>query len=137
MKPRNLDPSAGNLISDHDARTRKDDLRSGTPLWARTPHSALRAARVLARGRFDVIVVGAGISGAMMAEALRGAGRSVLVFDRRPPVRGSTAASSAMIQHEIDMPLTRLRRRIGRDKADRAWLRSPGRWRIWWCWRSG
>ncbi len=29
-----------------------------------------------------------------------------------------------MIQHEIDVPLTRLRRKVGADRADRAWLRS-------------
>ncbi len=111
-------------MPDQDASTRKDDLHSGTPFWVRTPHSALHARRGPVRDRFDVIVIGAGISGALMAEALTRAGRSVLVLDRRPPVRGSIAASTAMIQHEIDMPLTRLRRRIGRDKAGRAWLRS-------------
>lgn len=107
-----------------DARTRKDDLRTGTPLWVRTPGSAVQAESALPRDRFDVIVVGAGISGALAAEALTRAGRSVLVLDRRPPVRGSTPASTAMIQHEIDVPLIRLRRQSSRDRADRAWLRS-------------
>lgn len=104
--------------------TRKDDLRTGTPFWVRTPHSTVDAQPALPRDRFDVIVVGAGISGALVAEALTRAGKSVLILDRRPPVRGSTPASTAMIQHEIDMPLTRLRRKIGKDRADRAWLRS-------------
>ncbi len=111
-------------MADHDARTRKDDLRTGTPFWVKTPHSTVPAARGLSRDRFDVIVVGAGISGALVAEALTRAGKSVLILDRRPPVRGSTPASTAMIQHEIDMPLTRLRRKIGADHADRAWRRS-------------
>lgn len=111
-------------MADHDARTRKDDLRTGTPFWVKTPRSTVPAARGLSRDRFDVIVVGAGISGALVAEALTRAGKSVLILDRRPPVRGSTPASTAMIQHEIDMPLTRLRRKIGADHADRAWRRS-------------
>ncbi len=106
-----------------EAETRADDLRTGTPLWVRTPHSAVRAEPSLPRGRFDVIVVGAGISGALAAEALTRAGKSVLILDRRPAVRGSTPASTAMIQHEIDVPLTGLRRRIG-EGADAAWLRS-------------
>lgn len=106
------------------AKTRKDDLRSGTPFWVRTPHSTVEASAALTRDRYDVIVVGAGISGALVAEALTRAGKSVLILDRRPPVRGSTPASTAMIQHEIDVPLTRLRRAIGKDHADRAWLRS-------------
>jgi len=109
---------------DHKAKTRKDDLRTGTPFWVKTPHSTVKAETGLTRDRFDVIVVGAGISGALAAEALTRAGKSVLILDRRPPVRGSTPASTAMIQHEIDTPLTRLRRKIGKDHADRAWIRS-------------
>lgn len=111
-------------MADHDARTRKDDLRTGTPFWLRTPHSTVPAEGRLVRDRFDAIVVGAGISGALVAEALSRAGRAVLILDRRPPVRGSTPASTAMIQHEIDVPLTRLRRKIGADHAGRTWLRS-------------
>ncbi len=106
------------------AKTRKDDLRTGTPFWVKTPHSTVAAQSTLTRDHFDVIVVGAGISGAMVAEALTRTGKSVLILDRRPPVRGSTPASTAMIQHEIDVPLIRLRKKIGKDHADRAWLRS-------------
>ena len=93
-------------MPDRDAETRKDDLRTGTPFWVKTPHSTVTAEREADAGHVDVIVVGAGISGALMAEALSRAGRSVLILDRRPPVRGSTPASTAMIQHEIDVPLT-------------------------------
>lgn len=106
------------------ASTRKDDLRTGTPLWVRTPRSAIEAEARLCRDRVDAIVVGAGISGALVAEALTRMKMTVLILDARPPVRGSTPASTAMIQHEIDVPLTRLRKMIGRDRADRAWLRS-------------
>lgn len=106
------------------ANTREDDLRTGTPLWVKTPHSTVEALPALPRDRCDAVVVGAGISGALMAEALTRAGKSVLVLDRRPPVRGSTPASTAMIQHEIDVPLTRLQKKIGTEHADRAWLRS-------------
>ncbi|MDZ4310857.1 MAG: FAD-binding oxidoreductase [Cypionkella sp.] len=111
-------------MPDHDANTRKDNLRSGTPFWIKTPHSSIKTEPRLSRDRFDVIVVGAGISGALVAEGLTRAGKSVLILDRRPAVRGSTPASTAMIQHEIDVPLTILRKKIGSDHANRAWLRS-------------
>ncbi|PIO97371.1 NAD(P)/FAD-dependent oxidoreductase [Pleomorphomonas carboxyditropha] len=111
-------------MPDRHAATRTDDLRTGTPLWTRTPHSTVAAERTLPRERFDVIVVGAGISGALVAEALTRAGKSVLIVDRRPPVRGSTPASTAMILHEIDVPLTRLGRQIGEARANAAWRRS-------------
>lgn len=91
-----------------DAETRKDDLRTGKPYWLTTrgisaPHRADPG-----RDRFDVVVVVAGISGALTAEALTQQGRKVLILDRRSPVSGSTPASTAMIQHEIDVPLTEL-----------------------------
>jgi glycine/D-amino acid oxidase-like deaminating enzyme len=59
-----------------------------------------------------------------MAHALADGKRSVLVLDRRQPVHGSTLASTAMIQHEIDIPLHALSRMIGKEKAVRAWKRS-------------
>lgn len=106
------------------AQTRKDDLYTGAPFWVHTPHSTLKAQSKLTKDRYDIIVVGSGISGALVAEALSAEGKSVLIVDRRSPVRGSTVASTAMIQHEIDIPLTKLRKSIGKDKADRAWRRS-------------
>lgn len=111
-------------MKDRDAETRSDDLTTGMPLWVRTPRSTVAAQSDLTTDRADVVVVGAGISGALVAEALSRAGRSVLIVDARPPVRGSTSASTAMIQHEIDVPLIRLRKQIAADHADRAWLRS-------------
>lgn len=71
----------------------------------------------------DVLIVGAGISGALIAEVLS-FDHQVVVVDRRAPVSGSTPASTALIEYEIDTPLTTLRRKIGREKADRAWQRS-------------
>lgn len=59
-----------------------------------------------------------------MAQALAADGRHILVVDRREPVRGSTLASTAMIQHEIDIPLSQLSKAIGAKKAMRAWRRS-------------
>ena len=59
-----------------------------------------------------------------MAHALADGKRSVLVADRRQPVHGSTLASTAMIQHEIDIPLHKLADMIGEEKAQRAWRRS-------------
>jgi glycine/D-amino acid oxidase-like deaminating enzyme len=59
-----------------------------------------------------------------MANALASQYERVVVLDRRAPVHGSTAASTAMLQFEIDEPLTMLGRRIGMEKAGRAWRRS-------------
>jgi glycine/D-amino acid oxidase-like deaminating enzyme len=72
----------------------------------------------------DVLIVGAGVSGAMMAEALTTDGREVTIVDRRGPVKGSTPASTALVEYEIDTPLIKLARQIGRRDAERAWRRS-------------
>lgn len=104
--------------------TRKLDLRTGRPVW-----SAYRAPRVptAALNRdilTDVLVVGMGVSGAMVAEALAADGRSVVVIDRRGALKGSTAATTALVAFEIDQPLSKLERTIGKERAARAWRRS-------------
>lgn len=104
--------------------TRKRRLHQDLPFWAATPNiSAAFVARPSARA-WDAIIVGGGISGALMAEALTRRKQRVLILDRREPVRGSTLASTAMIQHEIDVPLHQLARQIGDDAAARSWRRS-------------
>lgn len=74
--------------------------------------------------RCDVCIVGMGISGAMIAEALTADGHDVVAIDRRGPLKGSTPATTALVQYEIDQPLTKLVHIIGREKAERAWRRS-------------
>jgi glycine/D-amino acid oxidase-like deaminating enzyme len=59
-----------------------------------------------------------------MAYALCRRYDNVLVLDRRAPIQGATSASTAMLQFEIDEPLTSLSDKIGSAKAARAWRRS-------------
>lgn len=69
----------------------------------------------------DVVVIGAGVTGALVADALSEAGLSVVVLDRRAPACGSTAASTALVSYEIDTSLTDLSDMIGADNAVRAY----------------
>ncbi len=103
---------------------RKLDLRTGRPVWfayraPRTPVTAL--SRDIST---DVLVVGMGVSGAMIAEALSADGYSVVMIDRRGPLKGSTSATTALVAFEIDQPLSKLSVRIGKDRAASAWRRS-------------
>lgn len=102
----------------------KRNLRTGTPLWLRRGAPRIGHLPLAHNLRVDVAIVGAGISGALIADAMLSAGQSVAVFDRRGPVKGSTPAGTALLQFEIDTPLTTSTRKIGRDRAVRAWLRS-------------
>lgn len=87
-----------------EALTRKRKLRSSQPLWANTPDIRVSALRKIPDTCVDVLIVGAGISGALMALSLANRGLKVLVVDRRQPLHGSSLASTAIIQHEIDVP---------------------------------
>jgi glycine/D-amino acid oxidase-like deaminating enzyme len=72
----------------------------------------------------DVVILGAGITGALIAEAVTALGLSTVVLDRRAPGQGSTAASTALLQFEIDTPLIELTQQIGIERATRVWHRS-------------
>lgn len=101
----------------------KRDLRSGVPLWLR--REAPSPAAPLERNEtVDVLVVGGGVSSALVADAALQAGLSVIAIDRRDFVRGSTPASTALLQFEIDEPLTALSEAIGEADAARAYWRS-------------
>ena len=95
------------------------DLRTGRAPWAigmRPPRRSLEQDR-----RCDVLVVGAGITGALVAERLVREGRDVCIVDRERPGLGSTAASTAMLLWEIDRPLASLTDLYGFERAARAY----------------
>lgn len=98
------------------------DLRSGVPLWLGSAPPATAFEDLAGPLDCEVAVVGAGITGALVAWQLVRAGLDVVVLDRRDAGRGSTAASTALIQYELDTPLLDLREAIGRYRADRAYL---------------
>lgn len=103
--------------------TQKRDLRTGLSLWLANKPALLKM-NSSPLMQADVAVVGTGISGALVADALIQAGYSVLALDRREPMSGSTPASTALLQFELDTPLTELARKIGKSDAARAWWRS-------------
>lgn len=106
------------------AGSQKRDLRTGLPLWLANKPAPLKTIQSVAGVHADVIIVGTGISGALVADALMQAGYSVLALDRREPMSGSTPASTALLQFELDTPLTKLSHKIGKSDAARAWWRS-------------
>ena len=70
----------------------------------------------------EIVVMGAGITGALAAWYLCKAGYDVLVVDRRHVGMGSTAASTSLLQYEIDTPLFKLASIIGDKKAASSYL---------------
>jgi glycine/D-amino acid oxidase-like deaminating enzyme len=104
--------------------TKEKNLRTGQPVWEHY-HSPRAPHRKLTRDiKTDILIVGAGITGAMIGEALASAGLETVIVDRRPPTKGATRASTALVQYEIDTPLIELTKKIGKTDAVRAWRRS-------------
>ena len=105
-------------------RTQHSHLHTGRTYWQSRPWPRMPVAPLRADHTTDVLVIGAGITGAMAAEALTTAGVRVTLVDRRGPLQGATAATTALLQYEIDTPLTVLQHTIGHADAARAWRRS-------------
>lgn len=89
------------------------DLNSGYPWWVVDNGLLATWPRLREDVSCDVVVVGAGITGALVADQLARAGLSVCVIDRREAGWGSTAASTALLQFENDIELHALARRVG------------------------
>jgi len=56
----------------------------------------------------EILIIGGGITGALIAYKLINEGKKVVLVDRRDICNGSTAASTALLQYEIDVPLHEL-----------------------------
>jgi glycine/D-amino acid oxidase-like deaminating enzyme len=102
------------------------DLTSGCPFWqVRDGLPAVYPA--LDRDLdVDVLVVGAGITGALVAWHLVDAGYSTALIDRREVGWGSTAATTALLTYELDASLAELAARVGRETAQRVYRATHG-----------
>jgi glycine/D-amino acid oxidase-like deaminating enzyme len=93
-------------------------LRGGQSLWPTLSPERLIRPPLNEHVQCDCLVVGSGITGALVAYHLAEAGASVVVVDRRNIATGSTPASTALLLYDLDTSLTDLRQRHGRKIAD-------------------
>ncbi len=70
----------------------------------------------------DVVVVGGGITGALMAFQLAGEGYSTVLIDKNDVCQGSTSATTAILQYELDEPLHSLIEKVGEEAAVNTYL---------------
>ncbi len=98
-------------------------LVSGTPLWSAIDPVALDFPPLARDALCDVLIIGGGITGALVAYRLSKEGRAVILIDCREVGHGSTAASTGLLQYEVDTPLSDLIRAVGEDHAVRAYRR--------------
>lgn len=100
------------------------NLHSGTPFWLVQNGLSEALPALNAPARCDVVIIGAGVTGALIADALTAAGLDVVILDKRESGVGSTAASTALLQYEIDLELNALTDKVGQDHAIRAYQAS-------------
>lgn len=97
------------------------NLHSHDPYWLMKSGMVTTYLSLQQDAETDVVVIGAGISGALTAYALSKKGLRVMVVDRRHAGIGSTAASTAFLQYEIDTPLHKLSAMVGEYNAVRSY----------------
>jgi glycine/D-amino acid oxidase-like deaminating enzyme len=107
-------------------KTPRLDLVSGAPYWPLAAGLLGVYPPLTANAECEVAVVGAGITGALVADAVAEAGIDCIVVDRRDVARGSTAASTALVSWELDAELGALIELIGEEDAVRAYRASLG-----------
>lgn len=89
------------------------DIRSNEPYWL-VNNGILNAYPSLRKDMVcDVLIVGGGITGALMAHACMAEGFDTVLIDKREIANGSTSATTSMLQYEIDVPLYQLEKLIG------------------------
>lgn len=97
------------------------DVRSESPFWL-MKSGFLEVYPSLSEDlTVDFAIMGGGISGALQAWHLTHKGASVALVDRRHIAMGSTAASTALLQYDIDKSLHELIGIIGERNAVRAY----------------
>ncbi len=89
------------------------DLKSGYPFWTVSNGLLANFPPLQRHVDCEVAIVGAGITGALIARSLADAGLEVVLLDKRDVGWGSTAASTALLQYEIDVELVALARKFG------------------------
>ncbi len=92
-------------------------VRTAAPWWLRHDGEGDAGEALTESRRCDIAIIGAGITGALVADALVGTGRRIVVLDKGEAGQGSTSASTALLQYEIDTHLVDLVRRVGADRA--------------------
>ena len=97
------------------------DLTSGAPFWIIKDGLLATYPRLRQDRRCDVAVIGGGITGALVAHRFVREGIHLILVEGREIGFGSTGATTALIQYEIDTSLCDLIDRVGEANAVRSY----------------
>ncbi len=96
-------------------------LTTGTPYWPERKNVHKKYPELTGDSSCDVVVIGGGITGALIAYRMTAAGLSTVLVDKGRFGSGSTSASTALISYEFDTMLSDLAEQIGEKPALRAY----------------
>ncbi len=93
------------------------DLKSNEPFWL--VKNGLRASypSLHSNAECDILVVGGGITGSLIAHQCIRDGYKTMLIDKREICNGSSSATTSMLQYEIDTPLYKLIEMVGEKGA--------------------
>lgn len=106
-------PPRSGLCIAPDWGDRNMKLKSGNPYWPTKSAARVLSPPLVRDLECDVVVVGGGITGAMIARSLVREGLSTVIVDKRQFASGSTSASTALLQYELDHSLRELSTLLG------------------------
>lgn len=93
------------------------DLKSNEPFWL-VKNGLVSSYPSLKKSiACDVLIVGGGITGSLLAHQMIKDGYSTVLIDRREVVHGSSSATTSLLQYEIDVPLCELIDKVGKKGA--------------------
>jgi len=95
------------------------NLKAGYPFWLVKNGLPFTFPKLDHDVETDVVIMGAGISGALVRYYLVNAGIQCTTIDARTIGLGSTSASTALLQYELDDPLYKRTDMIGKGNAQR------------------
>ncbi|MCH8551670.1 MAG: FAD-binding oxidoreductase [Natronospirillum sp.] len=93
------------------------DLKSGNPYWAIKNGLMCTFPQLEADITCDVVVMGGGITGALIADELANNDYDVAVVEQRDVAWGSSAACTGLLQYDMDINMVDLARRYGEAHA--------------------
>lgn len=94
------------------------NLKSNEPFWLVKNGMLNSYASLREDLSCDVLVVGSGITGSLIAHQCMNDGYNVVLIDRREVCNGSSSATTSMLQYEIDIPLFKLIEMKGKEQAE-------------------
>jgi glycine/D-amino acid oxidase-like deaminating enzyme len=92
-------------------------LRSKEPYWLLKNGLINTYPSLQRNASCDVLVVGGGITGSLLAYQFSKEGYKTILIDKRDVSLGSTSASTSLLQYEIDEPLYSLIEKVGENAA--------------------